>query len=180
MEGGVLYSLKLSHIYPGISSPSLRKMLFLQCSPPLRERNGCLSGKELRPGFLIFQIICELHHGHNCNEYPILPCHAVILFWWHFPHSFALLDFTEPSKHLQCHFLWDTCSYGAALPLPRAEAASLLCASCWLIYSPITERGAMPSFLRPVQVMHVVLEVITNNALFLFQNIPVYRIIWSP
>lgn len=62
---------------------------------------------------------------------------------------------------------------GSALVVPEAEKASLLCVSHWLLYASLADKVATSGFFRPVQLIHLLLEVITSSARFLFS---VYRI----
>lgn len=110
-KAAALYSLELLLIYPDISIIPLREEICLQCSPPLKKRNGFLSVEKLKPGFLIFMIICELCQWHNWNkgintQFCFLPVQS-FLFGQHVPHSFALLHFT--SLPLRCLHSW-SCS----------------------------------------------------------------------
>lgn len=109
---------------------------------------------------------------HNWNKYPVPPLSmpSTILFRWCFPYSFALLDFTDPSKHSS-----RVASFEMPLLLwswfPSSQgwdSISLLCASFLLPYTSIIEKVAVSSFLRPVQFIRVVLKVIARSATFLF------------
>ena len=55
-ERTVLSFLRFLCIYPGVSTSPSGKIIFLQGSHPLKEKDGSLYGKELRLGFLIFLV----------------------------------------------------------------------------------------------------------------------------
>lgn len=120
-ERNVLCFLRFLCIYPGVSTSPSGKIIFLQGSHPLKEKDGSLSGKELRLAFLIFLVIWELYFGHNWNIYAAsLPVHAMILFRWCFPYYFCFAWLHRSfTMELHPHFLWDTPMNGVACPLPQ-------------------------------------------------------------